>query len=319
MILRIFRPGASSYISTTITSTVTMIHKRRSLLCLTAAAALSSSVQAWVSTSPAYHSTMLSTRELSKISSTQSLASHGTSRSLLMLPRRGDGSLSRLYYSSKDSGEENGIISSVGNAVKSILPKSWFESKEEKEAKLRQKQLKQDMAGSIQEMFKDAPLGIRMMGKMVAPMISGMASTLAEGLAEQQKTTEKLLEDATGYIVNDPDVLSALGGEPIRVGSPFSQSSSTTSINGKMQSRIELGVPVSGRSGSGTARILSTQDGISSIQVEVMGRVMNVSTIQRVGGGSRKRSGGPRRSGGYSSSGNDDNIIEAEIIDKDTK
>ena len=320
MIVRVFQPAAWSFVSKTTSKYNTtllamMIKKRRHLLCLTAAAALSTSAQAWVSTLPAHRH-----QHRAVVASQESFSTMSINKIQSSLPLQIKNSIpappssSRLYYSSKGSSDNDGdIVSSIGNAAKSILPKSWFQSKEEKEAKLRQKQMKDDMAGSINEMFKDAPLGIRMMGKMVAPLISSVASTVAEGLAEQQKTTAQVLEDATRYMVNDPDVLSALGGEPIRVGAPFSQSSSTTSINGQTQTRIELGVPVSGRSGDGMAQISSTQDGISRIQVQAMGRVLNVDLTKSAGGGSSTTK---KTAGRFNGNSGDDNIIEAEIIEK---
>jgi hypothetical protein len=148
-----------------------------------------------------------------------------------------------------------------------------------------------------------------MIGKMISPIMRKVASSLAETMAAQQRTTEALLDDARGYLMRDPDVTRLLG-EPISVGTPFSQSSSTTSINGKTQSRVELGVPVSGSIDSGVARLFATQDGISQLQVEAGGRTINVSLSKQQWSSSSSR-------GSFSSrSDSDDNIIEAEIIDK---
>ena len=282
--------------------------RRVNLLYLTAAA-LSSSTQAWVAPplySPHHPNHLLSTRSLTTSTTPFSL-SNTAPRNI----KRSTGS--RLHYSSRNKKDEDqGILAKIGKTVKSFLPTKWFGSDEEKRELARREEMKQEMSSSIDQMFKDAPLGIRMMGKMISPLMSGVASSLAETMAEQRRTTESLMEDARGYLMGDPAVISLLG-EPIRVGSPFSQSSSTTSINGKTQTRIELGMPVTGSRGSGVARLLATQEGISQLQVEAGGRAINVSLVKRGGGG---WSGGSSKKG-YSSS--DDNIIEAEIIEKKSK
>ena len=144
---------------------------------------------------------------------------------------------------------------------------------------------------------------------MVSPLLSSMASSLADTMAEQQRTTEQLMDDARGYLMGDPAVATVLG-EPISLGTPFSQSSATTSINGKTQTRVELGMPVFGSRGSGTVRLLATQDGISQLLLEAGGRSINVSLTRK----SRSSFG----SSGFKVNG-DDNIIEAEVIEKKAK
>lgn len=236
-------------------------------------------------------------------------------------------SSTRLYHSSplrqrrskknsnKDDDDSGGdFLSQLGKAAKSIMPKSWFgssSSEEEKAQLARKQQVKDQVQGSLDEFLKEAPLGVRMMGKMVAPLMGNLVSTMAEGLAEQQRTTEMLLEDARRYLLNDPNVDYVLG-LPIQMGVPFSQSSSMSTINGQTQSRVELALNIVGSKRSGIARIMATQDGISELLVESGGMVVNVSLSSKKGGGggTYKRSLGRK--------GDDDNIIEAEIIDKDT-
>lgn len=212
---------------------------------------------------------------------------------------------SRLYSSGKDEG----FLAKVGKAVKSFLPQSIFGSDEEKQKLARKKEYRDQVSGGLDQIFKDAPLGIRMMGKMVSPLLSSMASSLADTMAEQQRTTEQLMDDARGYLMGDPAVAKILG-EPISLGTPFSQSTATTSINGKSQTRVELGMPVFGSRSSGTVRLLATQDGISQLLLEAAGRSINVSLSRTA----TSYSG----SSGYKVNG-DDNIIEAEVIEKKAK
>lgn len=205
-------------------------------------------------------------------------------------------------------------MDSIGKTAKSFLPKKWFGSQEEKAQLARKKEVKDQVKGSMEELLKDAPLGVRMMGKMVAPLMGNLASTMAEGFAEQQRTTETLLEDAQRYIMNDPNVVNAMG-TPIQLGMPFSQSSSMSSVNGQTQSRVELALNIAGSKRSGIARILATNDGIAQLIVESGGKVFNVSLQKSKLGGSSSA----KRKFGSGGAAGDDNIIEAEIIDKDTK
>ena len=265
--------------------------KFNNLLYVTAAAAFSTSARAW-SVTPA--------------------PVHLQHRKTILLPRtsfrnQDRNSGTRLYFSSsrKDDGDE-GLFSIVGNAVKSALPTKWFGSDEEKQKLQRRQEMKDQVTGGLDQVFKDAPLPIKMMGKVVGPLMGNLMSTLAETVADQQRTMEALLEEAQGYLIADPVVVDTLG-EGIRLGTPFSQSSSTTSINGKTQSRVELALPVSGNRASGVAKLLATQDGISQILVEAGGRAINVSlTFSQRGPGFSS----------FSSPSNNDNVIEAQIIDK---
>ena len=216
---------------------------------------------------------------------------------------------SRLYFSSQRDGEgAYGFLSKVGSAVKSALPTKWFGSEEENLQLQRRKEVRQQVSGGLDEMLRDAPLGMRMMGKMISPLMSAAASTMSEAMAEQQRTTETVLEDARAYLSADGQVIEWMGN-PIQIGMPFSQSSSSTIINGIKQTRVELAVPISGGNGSGVARILATEEGIAQLQVEAGGRVINVNL-----------SAPPRPNQQYMSNyDDDDGIIEAEIVDKDTK
>ena len=273
--------------------------KLNNLLYVTAAAAFSTSAQAWAVTPAPVHLQHRNTILLPRTSFLNQDRNSGT--------RLYFSSSTRLYFSSsrKDDGDE-GLFSIVGNAVKSALPTKWFGSDEEKQKLQRRQEMKDQVTGGLDQVFKDAPLPIKMMGKVVGPLMGNLMSTLAETVADQQRTTEALLEEAQGYLIADPVVVDTLG-EGIRLGTPFSQSSSTTSINGKTQSRVELALPVSGNRASGVAKLLATQDGISQILVEAGGRAINVSlTFSQQGPGFSS----------FSSPSNYDNVIEAQIIDK---
>lgn len=276
---------------------------KKKLFCLTAAAAFSSSAHAWVL--PAATPAAVSHR------AGQLVVTAPTTTFLTSRPSNHNNHhrVDTRLYSSRNNKDNAGILSKIGSKVKRVLPTKWFGSKEEKKAQLVKKEATAQVTAGIQEMLKDAPPGIRMMGKMIAPLVGKFASTMAATMKDQQEKMQVIMEDTQRYCVNDDAVTSVLG-VPIQIGAPMSQSSSTVSINGKTQARIELGIPVSGPMGSGMARVMASQDGISQLQVEAGGRVINVNLS---GSSSKRRS---TSKGKFSSSGSGkDNIIEAEIIE----
>jgi 5'-3' exonuclease len=321
-----------------ITTTTMILPSKKKLFCLTAAAAFSSSAQAWVlpaatqaaaSTShraghlvvTAPTTTFLSTpsnhnnhyRVDTRLYSSRNNKDDPTLFSKIGSKVKSVLRVDTRLYSSRNNKDDPTLLSKIGRKVKSVLPTKWFGTKEEKKAQLVKKEATEQVTGAIQEMLKDAPSGIRMLGKMIAPLVGKMASTMAATMKDQQEKMQVIMEDTQRYLVNDDAVTSVLG-TPIQIGAPTSQSSSTSSINGKTQSRIQLGMPVTGSIGSGVVRVMASQDGISQLQVEVGGQVINVNLS---GSSSKRRSS---NSGKFSSSGSGrDNIIEAEIIDKEMK
>lgn len=218
------------------------------------------------------------------------------------------------HLSSQNSNDNGsgGVLSTIKNAAKSVaksvLPSSWFQSEKEKQAAIERKRVKEEVSGGMSELLKDAPLPVRMMGKMMGPLVSSAMSTMAESMAEQQQTVQDYLTQATMYLETDESVIRVLG-EPVQVGSPFSQSSSTSSINGQTTTRVEIGFPVSGSRSSGTAQLAATEAGIQRLVVQADGRQINVSLTS-----SKKR---PKSSSGRNAE--DDDVIEAEIVEKDTR
>lgn len=300
----------------------TLFLANKKQLCLTAAAALTTTslgngplcAHAFA-VQPKFRTSTIATISSSSSSSPRTMTS--LERALVnQQPLTGRSCLrsSRLYSSKKD--DDNGFLAKVGNAVKSILPSSWFQSEEEKKAAIQRQRVRDEVSGGITELLKDAPLPIRMFGKMMSPLMSNVMSNLAETMAEQQETMDSIMSDARKFILNDDAVVKLLG-EPISIAAPFSQSSSTTSINGQSQTRIELAFEVSGTRGSGVARLSATNAGVQQILLQAMGRTIPVNLSSRF-----SRSSGPAKfsSGRGSRIGEeDDNIIEAEIIEKDTK
>jgi len=162
-----------------------------------------------------------------------------------------------------------------------------------------------DISGGLSTILKDAPLPVRMIGSIMKPMLS----TLAESIAEQQSSIEDVIVDAKRLLYNDNTIIQLLG-EPILLSDmPMSQSSSTSSINGRTTSRIELMIQISGSMNNGIAQIISTQDGIQSLSVNVNGRTINIDVTNQ--GGSSRISNKNKF--------DDGDIIEAEVIDRNVK
>lgn len=219
----------------------------------------------------------------------------------------------------RNDDNETSIIGQAKNIAKKFLPSTWFQSDEERRQLAEQKQMKKEIQTGIQQMFKDAPLPIRMVSNMIGPIFGTMMTSLAETAASQQSMVDVVYDQAVQSIRNDPSIQGILG-DAISVGRPFSQSSSSSSINGVTSTRIELAFPVSGRLGNGVGR-LSASGGsgnpiIDNLVVQANGRVVDVnvgpaSFNQRMKSDSLNNPYGRESNTG---------IIDAEIIEeKDTK
>lgn len=234
------------------------------------------------------------------------------SKGPLFLPTRTSSPTTR-HFSSRNNNDNDdkgggGWLDTITNTAKSILPSTWFQSEKEKQKAIERQRVRDEVNGGLQQMLKDAPLPIRMMGSMVGPLMSSAMSSMAESMAEQQKTVEEYMAQARMALQADEAVTRVLG-EPVQVGAPFSQSSSTQSINGQTTTRVEIGFPVNGPRESGMAQLSATQDGLQRLTVQAAGRQISVN-LNAPRGGPRKFS---------SRSDNKDDVIEAEIIDKDTR
>mmetsp|Transcript_7455 Transcript_7455/g.9488 ORF Transcript_7455/g.9488 Transcript_7455/m.9488 type:complete len:304 (-) Transcript_7455:1259-2170(-) len=218
----------------------------------------------------------------------------------------------RMYFSrnNRDDDDES-ILSKTKNKLKSIVP-SFLKPKSSLTVK---EKAKDEVSSSIDKMLKDAPLGLRMMGKIISPIISSVAGNLAQTMEEQSRQMSDVLDDAKRYIVLDENAIKELG-EPIEVGSPFSQSSRSMSVNGRTQSSINASFEVRGCRSGGVATVDSSDGKISSLFLNINGRTLSIdvtgSPKTTVSGGSSKRSSGL----GKNRITDDDNIIDAEFVEK---
>ena len=210
-----------------------------------------------------------------------------------------------------------GFRRAVKRVARKVLPTKWFRSKKEKLEIERKKEVKSKIQGELNDLLKGAPLPIRTFVKYaVAPMLGKLASKVAEGVEAQRKTMEKILDDTRSYLLNDDEITNVLG-VPLQLGTPFAQSSSSASINGRRQTRIEFSLEVSGPKNNGVVRVLATGEGIGQLLVESTGKIYNID-ISSKGGGRKKKKKVGRGSSSPKSNWNNDKgqIIDAEIVDK---
>lgn len=197
------------------------------------------------------------------------------------------------------NGKKKGFLSKVFNKVKdTVSPKT----EEQKRAEI----VRKEVSGGLSELLKDAPLPVRMLGKMVAPMLSGLAETMGE----QARQVEDLVNDARFLLINDMRVMDLLG-EPIDVGMPFQQSSSSVNINGEQKTSVQASFQVQGPRGGGVANLSASGGGSASIEqltLNAGGRVINVDVSGR--------GGGPGIGGSPREKFNKDDIIDVEFVDK---
>lgn len=202
------------------------------------------------------------------------------------------------------------LLAKGAEKVKSLLPFGGSnKSDEEKRADIIKKERKEEITGGINTLLKDLPLPIRMMGRMVTPLLA----RAADEIAEQSQQAQDVFEEARLRLVNDPYIAESLG-TPIQVGQPFSQSSSTVVINGQRSATVRASFPVAGTRGSGIATLESNNGDIRSLTVNVNGRTISVGSSRR--GGGSGGIGGMYNSNKSTTNTKDDNIIEAEIIEK---
>lgn len=214
---------------------------------------------------------------------------------------------SRLY-SSKKNGEFDD--ESLIDKMKSYIPFSEAKTKRKK-SQLARKKASNDISSGIDTMLKDAPMAVRLMGKLVSPIIRKVAGTMAEAMEEQSRQLESCLDDARNLIVKDVAVREL--GEPITVGRPFNQSSSSMSVNGQTQSSLQVQFEVQGSIGSGIATMSARDGKISSLNLLVNGGNYSID-VNGGGKGSQTWSSSPGLGKNKNIDSND--IIDVEFTDK---
>jgi len=230
---------------------------------------------------------------------------------------------SRIYSSSGDNNDEdklNGgsLVDKAKLKVKSYIP---FLKKDKKieQSNLVKRKAKNDISSGIDAMLKDAPLAVRLMGKIISPIIGQVAGTMAKAMEEQSRQLDDCLDDARNFIIQDAAAVRELG-EPVVVGRPFNQSSSSVSMNGQTKSNVQAQFEIQGSIGSGIATMNASDGKILSLDVTVSGQNygINVEGRQRktesMGGGtdSWKSQTGLGKNKNFDSN----DVIDVEFTDK---
>merc|ERR1712154_470002 len=108
------------------------------------------------------------------------------------------------------------------------------------------------------------------------------AGNLAEAMEEQSRQMSDQLTDARALIVQDNQAAQMLG-EPIEIGTPFSQSSSSVNINGRTQSKTKASFEVMGSRSAGIATMEAVNGSIENLFLNVSGRNIAIDTTKRAG------------------------------------
>lgn len=245
---------------------------------------------------------------------------------------------SRLYgtNTNSNSNRKENLLTRAASKLKAILP--WNKKKDSKLTK--KQQAKDSFSTSIDTALKDAPLGVRMIGKMIKPLIGNLVGKLAQAVEESQQQMEDIMGNVSFLIQQDTSAVQYLGCGAMEFGTPFSQSSSTMSINGKAESRIQASFEVRGDAGAGVATMIAVNGQIESLILNVEGRDLPIDTTKRAHGNINGNGNSDTRSQqrtfmddesskyrarkesdgiGKNHNRKEDDIIDAEFVDKVSK
>ena len=133
--------------------------------------------------------------------------------------------------------------------------------------------------GGIRRMFDRLINPYAAFGQMNR-MMERVNVDMQRSMVQDQQSMKALLSDASDFLLNDVALRNVLGTN-IELGTPFSKTSSSTMVNGITKSRLELIIPVSGTQNTGRVRLVANQDGITQLELDVGGRIINVPLDKR--------------------------------------
>lgn len=228
----------------------------------------------------------------------------------------------RLYSSlfpnnnnNRDDDDDDNVLSKMAKAGSRLRPKNWFKSDSEIEAADQKKKRSDEVKSGISALLKDAPLGVQMIGKLVAPLMSG----LAEQMAEQAKSMNELADEARIMLSFNSRAKNILG-DNIFVDAPFSQGSSSMMVDGRQTTQIQASFSVSGSIQSGICNMIASgQDGetkIDKLVLNVGGQVFEIDPSGKTSSTGPGPSFSVTGSVGNNSGSGKNNIIDAEFVDK---
>eukprot|EP00613_Pedinella_sp_CCMP2098_P078827 CAMPEP_0171948218 /NCGR_PEP_ID=MMETSP0993-20121228/65103_1 /TAXON_ID=483369 /ORGANISM="non described non described, Strain CCMP2098" /LENGTH=251 /DNA_ID=CAMNT_0012592233 /DNA_START=49 /DNA_END=804 /DNA_ORIENTATION=- len=171
--------------------------------------------------------------------------------------------------------------------------------------KRKDKKPKSELEQLVDTQFKNSgPLGMLMGGA-----VKGLAKVVAKGFEESQQDVAKVADMTERLLRMDGEVGVVLGGD-VRVGAPFSQGTSSSSINGITTKNLQVAMPVQGTNIQGIVSVQASQAGagelaLGAVFVEAGGRRIEVGP-----------SGRSSSNGDSSSSANEDRKIVGRGVDE---
>lgn len=214
------------------------------------------------------------------------------------------------WRDNNDDSDQSSLFKRTTEKLKSLNP---FRKKE---SNIVKQKAKAEISDGIDALFKDAPLGARLLSKMIKPIVGSVVGNIAQAMEDQSREMEDLLNNARTLILRDTNARRELG-QPLEVGMPFSQSSSSMNINGQKSSQVQSSFEIRGSLASGIATMEATNGDISSLTVNVNGGGYFVIDTVRREGSSNGSSGGFSKQGtlGRNNIGKDD-VIDVEFVEK---
>ncbi|KAI8469470.1 MAG: hypothetical protein J3K34DRAFT_393961 [Monoraphidium minutum] len=162
-----------------------------------------------------------------------------------------------------------------------------------------------------------SPFGDGLLGRAAGGLLAAAAAGVARQMERQAAAARGVYEDAAAAVRSSPEVAAALGGA-VSVGPAASQSSASSSVNGRVTKRVAMVLPVSGAGGRvAQAHVVSSEapGAPASTEITVVlpsGESIRVPLGGGGGGGGGSGGGGGGR-GGYQQQGGD--VIDAEYTD----
>jgi hypothetical protein len=144
----------------------------------------------------------------------------------------------------------------------SVTTRRWNDDPRHRLSRAARPMMTSALARMVQRPLLQGLLPSTIMDTMMMDVLQP-ASTIFKTMILQDDLLDldAVYDDAQRYLEQDPTCAELLG-LPLRLDHPFSQSSATSTINGKTQSRTELQFPVDGQYNSGMVQLVATDDGI---------------------------------------------------------
>jgi len=160
------------------------------------------------------------------------------------------------------------FLSVVKKAVASVLPKKVSVAlglREATKLEIQQEQIK----STIEKVFKDAPLPLRLMSKLVAPMISKIGANLAS----QQEEITGVINEGKTLIIKDQTLYNILSSDSsaITASPPIQQSSQSMNVNRESKSYTNIKFIINGDKSEGVVDLTSQNGNIQKLVVSFDG------------------------------------------------